>query len=194
LTRYTQVFEDMVRTFFGDFLELVEPGLVARLGAEAVIFRHRDELAHWPEEERRDLGLLAEILTCHGEWRTILVQVEAEAGDPARLEEKLLGWYLRLAVEDRQPVRVIAVHLRGGEPGLSRRWIVDEVDGEELLRIPYLAFGLEECRAEDFLAKPQPLAWALASLMRPTRRSRAAHTRACLRRIAGWAAGELTAR
>jgi hypothetical protein len=186
LTRYTQAFEDMVRTFFGDFLELVEPGLVERLGADAVVFRHRDELAHWPEEERRDLGLLAEILTRLGEWRTILVQVEEEAGDPARLEEKLLGWYLRLAVEDRQPVRMIVVYLRGGAPGVSLRWVVDEVEGEELLRVPYLAFGLEECRAEDYLLKPQPLAWALAALMRPTRRSRAAHTRACLRRIAGW--------
>jgi hypothetical protein len=186
VTRYTQSFEDMLRTFFGDFLEFLEPGLVERLGAEAVVFSDRDELAGWPEEERRDLGLLANILTRHGEWRTILVQVEAEAGDRSRLEERLLGWYLRLAVEGRQPVRMIVVHLRGGEPGVSLRWIVDEVDGEELLRVPYLAFGLEECAAEDYLVRPEPLAWALAALMRPTRRSRAAHTRACLRRIAGW--------
>lgn len=186
MTRYTQAFEDMLRTFFLDFLELVEPGLTARLGVEGVLFSCHDEPAHWPEEERRDLGLLAEVLTRRGEWRTILVQVEAAAGDPARLEEKLLGWYLRLAVEDREPARMIVVHLRGGKPGVSVRWIVDEVDGEELLRVPYLAFGLEECRAEDYLLKPQPLAWALAALMRPTRRSRAAHTRACLRRIAGW--------
>jgi hypothetical protein len=186
LTRYTQAFEDMLQAFFGDFLELVEPGLVERLGAEAVVFQDRDELADWPEEERRDLGLLAEVLTRHGEWRTILVQVAAVAQDRAGLEEKLLGWYLRLAVEGRQPVRMIVVYLRGGKPGVSLEWIVDEVDGEELLRVPYLAFGLEECQAEDFLLKPQPLAWALAALMRPARRSRSAHRRACLRRIAGW--------
>jgi hypothetical protein len=186
LTRYTQAFEDMLRTFFGDFLELVEPGLGERLGAQAVFFPDRSELADWPEDELRDLGLLAEILTRYGEWRTILVQVESAAGDRAALEEKLLGWYLRLAVEDRQPVRMIVVYLHGGIPGVSLEWIVDRVDGEELLRVPYLAFGLEECPAEGFLLKPQPLAWALAALMRPTRRSRAAHTRACLRRIAGW--------
>ena len=185
MTRYTQAFEDMLRTHFFDFLELVEPGFGARLGVEGVLFSCPGELAHWPEEERRDLGLLAEVLTRRGEWQTILVQVEAEAGDPAPLEEKLLNWYLRLAVEDREPLRMIVVHLRGGRPGVSVRWIVDEVDGEELLRVPYLAFGLEECRAEDFLLKPQPLAWALAALMRPSRRNRAAHTRACLRRIAG---------
>jgi hypothetical protein len=186
LTRYTHTFEDMLRMHFLDFLELVEPGLVARLGIEAVIFSCRDELAHWPEEERRGLGLLAEVLTRREEWRTILVQVEAEAGDPARLEEKLLGWYLRLALEDREPARMIVVSLRGGKPGVSRRWIVDEVEGEELLRVPYLSLGLEECRAEDDLLKPQPLAWALAALMRPALRSRAAHMRACLRRLVGW--------
>ncbi len=186
MSRYTQAFEDMVRSFFGDFLELVEPGLDERLGTQAVFFPDRSELADWPEEERRDLGLLAEVLTRHGEWRTILVQIEPAAGDRASLEERLLGWYLRLAVENRQPVRMIVVYLRGGTPGVSLKWIVDEVDGEELLRVPYLVFGLEGCPAEDFLLKPQPLAWALAALMRPTRRSRAAHTRACLRRIAGW--------
>src|SRR4030095_2579324 len=90
LTRYTQAFEDMLRTHFFDFLELVEPGFIARLGVEGVLFSCPGELAHWPEEERRDLGLLTEVLTRRGEWQTILVQVEAEAGDPAPLEEKLL--------------------------------------------------------------------------------------------------------
>jgi len=39
-------------------------------------------------------------------------------------------------------------------------------------------------RAEDFLAKDRPLAWALAALMRPESLSRAEHKMACLRRIA----------
>jgi hypothetical protein len=185
VTPITQAFEDMLRPFFADFLELVEPGLVEWLGAETVVFQRREDL-DWPDDERQEVGLLAEIRTGRGELRSILVQVEMAAGDRKRLEERLLGWYLRLAVEGRQPVRMIVVYLRGGEPGVKMEWIVDEVEGEELLRVPYYAFGLEECPAEDYLGKPQPLAWALAALMRPTRRSRAAHARACLRRIAGW--------
>ena len=167
MTRHTQAFEDMLRPFFFDFLELVEPGFIARLGVEGVLFCCPGELAHWPEEERRDLGLLAEVLTRRGGWRTILVQVEEEAGDPARLQEKLLGWYLRLAVEDREPVRMIVVYLRGGKPGVSLQWIVDEVEGEELLRVPYLAFGLAECRAHAGLPAPQR---RLAALRRGDRR------------------------
>src|SRR5262249_30497481 len=47
----------------------------------------------------------------------------------------------------------------------------------------YIAFGLSGCRAEDFLARPEPLAWALAALMRPEQLSRPQLKLACLRRI-----------
>jgi hypothetical protein len=48
----------------------------------------------------------------------------------------------------------------------------------------YYAFGLSRCRAEDYLVRPEPLAWALAALMRPGRQTRAELKMACLRRIA----------
>jgi hypothetical protein len=54
----------------------------------------------------------------------------------------------------------------------------------EMVRIFYTAFGLADCRAEHYLERPEPLAWALAALMRPVRRGPAAHREACLRRIA----------
>ena len=55
----------------------------------------------------------------------------------------------------------------------------------EVVRIFYTAFGLAEARADYYLERPEPLAWALAALMKPVRRSRAEHKLACLRRIAG---------
>lgn len=181
----TRSFEDMLRACFPDFLELIEPGLIERLELELATFPRPEDLTGWTEEELRDLGLLAEVMTRRGRWLTILVQVETGTGDRQSLEERLLGAYLRLSLDGRQPARMVVVHLRGGRPGIHLEWIVDEADGEEVLRVPYLAFGLAECRAEDYLAKPQPLAWALATLMRPTERSVAEHRDFCLRRIAG---------
>ena len=187
LPHSTQSFEDMLRGCFPDFLDLIEPGLIERLELELVAFPRPEDLTGWPEEELCDLGLLAEVMTRRGRWLTILVQVETETGDRQALEERLLGSYLRLSLEGRQPARMVVVHLQGGRPGIHLEWIVDEADGEELLRVPYLSFGLAECRAEDYLAKPQPLAWALAALMRPTERSLTEHRDFCLRRIAGCA-------
>ena len=55
----------------------------------------------------------------------------------------------------------------------------------------YYLFCLQGSRAEDFLARDQPLGWALAALMRPETLSRAEHKMACLRRIAAAPLDEL---
>ena len=47
-----------------------------------------------------------------------------------------------------------------------------------------LAFNLSGCLAEEYLKRPEPLAWALAALMAPGSWSRIEHKLACLRRIA----------
>lgn len=45
----------------------------------------------------------------------------------------------------------------------------------------YLAFGLSRSTATDYLRRPEPLAWALAGLMRPGALSPAERRLACLR-------------
>jgi hypothetical protein len=57
--------------------------------------------------------------------------------------------------------------------------------GEEVCRFRYRSFGLSRLPAEDYLARPEPLAWVLAALMRPGSGDRRALRRACLARIAG---------
>jgi hypothetical protein len=57
--------------------------------------------------------------------------------------------------------------------------------GSDFPELRYISFGLAGCRAEEYLARPEPLAWALAALMDPGSWSRAELKIACLRRIAG---------
>ena len=54
----------------------------------------------------------------------------------------------------------------------------------ELSSFQYIAFGLAGCAAADYLERAEPLAWALAAVMRSGSMSRAEHKLACLRRIA----------
>jgi hypothetical protein len=54
----------------------------------------------------------------------------------------------------------------------------------ETARFRFRAFSLSGCRAEEYLALAEPLAWALAALMRRGRWSRSEHKIECLRRIA----------
>jgi len=53
----------------------------------------------------------------------------------------------------------------------------------EVVRIFYTAFGLSDARADYYLERPEPLAWALAAAMKPVRFSREELTAAALRRI-----------
>lgn len=48
----------------------------------------------------------------------------------------------------------------------------------------YFAFGLSRSQAREYLARPEPLAWALAALMRRGGRSPEHHKLACLQPIA----------
>jgi hypothetical protein len=166
MRRHTKILEGLLRLYFTEFLEIVEPGLTASLGIAGVSFPGREELLDWPPEE------LIHVLTRRGDMVSIVVQVEPSDDGRRALEDRLLSGYLRLAVSGLQPVRLIVVYLSGGRPGVHLEWIVDQVDGEELVRVPYLAFGLEGCLPKELAERPSPVAWALAGLMHPIRRRR----------------------
>jgi len=82
-------------------------------------------------------------------------------------------------------VLTLVLYLHGGPPGLRHAEHVERAMGAEICRFRYRSFGLSRLPAEDCLARPEPLAWALASLMRPRSGDRRALRRACLARIAG---------
>lgn len=60
----------------------------------------------------------------------------------------------------------------------------EDLDGPQLATFRYVAFSLAGCSAEEYLERPEPLAWGLAALMNPGSMSRVEHKLACLRRIA----------
>ncbi len=74
--------------------------------------------------------------------------------------------------------------LRGGRPGVHRGTLREDFDGKLTALFHYRALGLSGCRAEDWLVRPEPIAWAFAALMRPGSWSRAELMLRCLRRIA----------
>jgi hypothetical protein len=55
----------------------------------------------------------------------------------------------------------------------------------EVVRIFHTSFGLSGARADYYLERPEPLAWALATAMRPVRLSREELFDKALARIAG---------
>jgi len=181
---HDQVFKDLIGRFLPDFLTLVAPEPAARLDLTRWRLLDKETFTDWPKGKRREVDLLAEVPLAAGSGRTALVHVEIEARYRPELRARLAGYYMQLRLRHGRPILPIAICLRRGRPGIHRESVADDDLGEEIGCFRYYAFGLENSRAEDFLTRDQPLAWALAALMRPETLSRAEHKMACLRRIA----------
>ena len=181
---HDQVFKDLIGRFLPDFLTLVAPEPAARLDLSRWTLLDKETFTDWPQGRRREVDLLAEVALIAGGGRTALIHVEIEARSGPQIGPRLAGYYMQIRLRHGKPVLPIAICLRRGRPGIQFESVVDADLGPEIGRFCYYSFGLARSRAEDFLARDQPLAWALAALMRPDSFSRAEHKMACLRRIA----------
>lgn len=181
---HDQVFKDLIGGFLPDFLTLVAPEPAGRLDLSRWKLLDKETFTDWPRGRRRELDLLAEVPLAAGDGRTALIHVEIEARTRPEMGSRLAGYHMQIRLRHGRPIVSVLVRLRGGQPGVYFETVVDAALGPEVLRFCYYSFGLARCRAEEYLAKNQPLAWALAALMRRGSMSRAEHKMACLRRIA----------
>ncbi len=181
---HDQVFKALIGGFLPDFLTLVAPEPAGRLDLSHWKLLDKETFTDWPRGRRRELDLLAEVPFATGDGRTALIHVEIEARTRPEMGSRLAGYHMQIRLRHGKPIVPILVRLRGGQPGVHLETVVDAALGPEILRFSYYSFGLARCRAEEYLAKDQPLAWALAALMRRGSMRRAEHNMACMQRIA----------
>jgi hypothetical protein len=188
---HDQVFKDLLGAFLPELVALVAPELVPRLELTSWTLLDKETFTDWPKGKRREVDLLARVALADGSQRTALIHVEIEARYRPEIGRRLGGYYMQIRLRHNLPVVSIALCLRGGPPGISMGSLVDAELGTTANHFHYHLFCLEGSRAEDFLARDQPLGWALAALMRPETLSRAEHKMACLQRIAAASLNEL---
>jgi hypothetical protein len=177
--RHDRLFKRLLRPFLPDLLRLVVPGLAAGLPKAPPVFLDKELL----DGNRREADLLARVYLDRG--GALLVHVEVEARARTRMLRRLREYVGRIQARYGGPVLSILLNLRGGSPGIHSVTPDGELDGPGLNSFRYLALNLSGCLAEEYLARPEPLAWALAALMAPGHWSRPQHKLACLRRISG---------
>jgi hypothetical protein len=169
---------DLIRTFFADYLRLVEADAARKTNLDRITFPQKDFAS----------GVIAEIPPLQGETLTVLVRIEPERETLHSLTEDLR----RLDLRYGQTVLLSVLRLTGGRPGAHLESApIGEAFGIELARLYYTIFGLEGARAEYYLERPEPLAWALSAWMRPFRRDPEEHRRACLEKIEAGALPEV---
>lgn len=183
MATYDQFFKNLLREFFPDFLSLAAPDLVPRLRTGLAGFLDTQSFTDWPRGERREMDLLAEVPVVEG-GPPVLVHVEIEARARRRTKERIWEYFLQLRLRHRLQVVPILVNLKGGAPGLTVETLEEGTERLGTVRFQYRCLSLSGCLAEDYLAKPEPLAWGLAALMRSKIWSRPQQKIECLRRIA----------
>ena len=180
-TQHDKIFKQLLRNFLADFLRLVlrEPD---RLDLSAPEFLDKELFAGGPHGRRREPDLLVRVGTVDG--RPLLIHVEIEARASRGMEERLWRYRNQILARYETLVLSIVIYLKRGRPGVHLETRESGL-GPDFPEFRYVAFGLEGCRAAEYLARPEPLAWAFAALMDPGPLSRAELKMACLRRIAG---------
>jgi hypothetical protein len=179
---HDRLFKSLLRAFLPDLLRLVAPGVAARLRLSRATFLDKELLAEGVHGGRREADLVARIPFRDG--GTLLVHVEIEARARRTMPQRLRIYAHRIQSLYDGQLLTILLNLHGGAPGIQRMRLEKEIPEPELSSFQYIAFGLAGCAAADYLERPEPLAWALAAVMRSGPMSRAEHKLACLRRIA----------
>jgi hypothetical protein len=183
LTSHDQLSKSLIKLFFTDFLHLIDPESASLLRAGEAIFLDKEDFTDWPAGDRREMDLVAKV-PMEGEDAPLLVHVEIETDFHSGMDHRLWQYYMMLHLRHTLPVLPILVNLRGGRAGVHREALREVFGGKVISVFHYQVLGISACRAEEWLAKPEPIAWAFAALMRPGSWSRAELKLECLRRIA----------
>lgn len=167
---------DLIRSFLADYLWIVERDCMLEVLPGSIVLRRRSV-------DRA--SVVAEAASRKGERMVILVRIEPEVLPASEVEARLRRSLRSLRLPYGEPVLASVVYLRGGYSGVRlHSGVLARACGTELARIYFTTFALGATRAEGYLERSEPLAWALAAWMRPTKRAPDEHRRACLERIA----------
>ena len=183
MTHHDQLSKSLIKIFFTEFLGLVEPDAASCLRAGDATFLDKEDFTDWPAGGRREMDLVAKV-PVERKSLPLLVHVEIETDFRVNMDHRLWQYYMQLRLRHTLPVLPILVNLRGGRAGVFRGTLRDGFYEKTTAVFHYRVFGVSGCRAQDWLARPEPIAWAFAALMRPGSWSRAELKLECLRRIA----------
>ncbi|HSS48242.1 MAG TPA: Rpn family recombination-promoting nuclease/putative transposase [Thermoanaerobaculia bacterium] len=179
---HDKIFKQLLHAFLDDFLRLVVPEMFDRLDLSSPEFLDKELFAGGPHGRRRELDLLVRVRTLRG--RPLLVHVEIEARAKPGMEERLWRYRNQILARYDTPVLTIVLNLKRGRPGVCLKSWENDL-GPAFSEPQYVSVGLAGCQAAEYLARPEPLAWALAAVMDPGPLSRAELKMACQRRITG---------
>ncbi len=180
---YDQLFKDLLKTFFKEFIELFFPEVTSRLNWREIEFLEQEVFTNVPEGSRRTADLVAKVATHEGEPELILVHVEVEHPWRCTFPYRMFEYYVLLRLRHRLSVFPIAILPERKVKGFEQEAYCEELFGHELLSFNYFHIGLPGISVDDYWAEDNPISWGFASLMDSGERERALLLIECYRRV-----------
>ncbi len=180
---HDKLFKTVFRYFLKDLVELVHPEIATLLDLWNPRFVEKELFADFRKKGHVLSDLVAEATSLEREPQPVLVHVETERRYRGTIDGRMAQYGLHLTLASDGPVISIVVFLKGGRRGVEIREVRRRVGSFEPVRHRYLAFGLSRSLAEDYVDRPQPLAAALAALMRSEVWDKVAQKLRCLKAI-----------
>jgi hypothetical protein len=134
---YDQLFKDLLRTFFREFMELFFPQASARLDFSRITFLDKELFTDLPEGEQREVDLVAQVYTLDGIPEIVLVHVEVEAQRRRTFPFRMFEYFMLLRLRHRVPVFPAVIYLSPGAGGMTEETYREDVLGREVVRFIY---------------------------------------------------------
>jgi hypothetical protein len=180
-----KLFKTLIQVFFRDTVELLHPELADALDFGKVVFIAEPAFADFRKQGQVEPDVVAQVETRLGDPKVALVHIETEARFSSDMARRMRRYQLQLELKYDQPVMAAVIYLKGGPAGVEACEVTREVGPWNCGSSRYLSFGLAGCLAEEWVARPQRLAAALAAMMSSKLWDPVQKKLACLRAITG---------
>lgn len=162
---HDQLFKQLLRAFFPDFLRLFDPETAAALNLDTLEFRDTEAFTDLPQGERRTADLVVQVQTVAGAPRLVLIHVEIQRERKAHFPRRMWQYYALLRQREGLPVIPIALVLYPGREGIVLEEYAEAVFGRTYLTFRYLQISLPRLEATEYVQRGDVLGAALAALM-----------------------------
>jgi len=186
-TDHDQLFKEVIREFFPDFMSLFFPEQAARYDLMKVAWLDKELFANPPDGPRHLLDLVAELTRLDGgptDTALAHIHIEIESAESVTdIERRLPDYYFYLRRTTGKPVFPVVVFLKVGLDGMGTREITDRFDGEPTMVLRYRYVGLPGLPAADYLRGTNWLGVALSALMKAPKEQRIPFGTEAMRRL-----------
>jgi predicted transposase/invertase (TIGR01784 family) len=156
--------QELISTFFIEFLELFLPELASSIEPDSVTFREQEYFVDLVDGEKKIIDLLAEVKLA-GEDATILIHIEPQSTERPIFPQRMFFYFSRLHQKHLKRIYPIAIFSYDQPFETGKTQYKVEFPSLKVLEFNFTAIQLNRLNWRDFIDRPNPVAAALMAKM-----------------------------